>query len=123
MSLQPRPAPRPRPRPVLDLIFAMAGPIVWAMHFFALYLAEAFFCPPAVSAGSGIIRPFAAILTVMALAALIALRVKSSTPSEPPVETSGALSFRRPLVDISIVAVLWTSIPLFLIEACARGAG
>jgi len=115
--------PRVTPRPVLDLVFAMAGPIVWAMHFFALYLAEAFLCPPAVSTGSAIVRPFAAILTVMALAALIALRVRSSTPSEPPGETSGALSFKRPVVDISILAVLWTSIPLFLIESCVRGVG
>jgi hypothetical protein len=59
------------------------------------------------------------ILTVMALAALIWLRVTS----EAPGDTSGALSFKRPLVDLSVVAVLWTSIPLFLIEACARAAG
>jgi hypothetical protein len=114
---------RHRPRPMLDLIFAMAGPIVWAIHFFGLYLAEAFLCPPAVSGGSAIVPPFAAILTLMALAALIGLRVNSPTPAEASGRNSSALSFMRPLLDISIVAVLWTSIPLFLIETCARGVG
>jgi hypothetical protein len=119
MSAQPPTAPRP----MLDLLFAMAGPIVWAIHFFGLYLAESFLCPPAVSAGSGIVRPFAVILTIVALAVLIWLRVNARTPPKPPSGTSSALSFKCPLIDVSIVAVLWTSIPLFLIEACRPSIG
>jgi len=112
-----------RPYPMMDLLFAMAGPIVWAIHFFGLYLAEAFLCPPVFSAGSAIVRPFAAVLTVIALAVLIWLRVNARALADVSGGTSGALSFKRPLVDISIVAVLWTSIPLFLIEACGRVMG
>jgi hypothetical protein len=110
-------------RPMIDLLFAMAGPIVWAIHFFGLYLAEAFLCPPAVSADSGIVRPFALILTVVALAVLIWLRVNARTPTQAPGATSSALSFKRPLIDVSIVAVLWTSIPLFLIDAWRPSIG
>lgn len=113
----------PRPRPMLDLFFAMAGPIVWAVHFFGLYLAESFLCPPAPSAASAIVLPLAAVLTVIALAVLFWLRFKARTPADVSGGTSGALSFKRPLIDISIVAVLWTSIPLFLIEACGRIMG
>jgi len=104
------------PRPISDLLFGMAGPIVWAIHFFGLYLAEAFLCPPAVSPGTEIVRTFAVILTVLALAVLIWLRVNARPPA-------GALAFKRPLIDISFVAVLWTSIPIVLIEACRPSIG
>jgi len=117
------PRPRPQARPMVDLLFAMAGPIVWAIHFFGLYLAEAFLCPPAVAAGTAIVRPFAMMLTVTALAMLIWLRVNARPPAEASGRASGALAFKRPLIDISVIAVLWTTIPLFLIEACRPGIG
>ena len=112
-----------RPRPMFDLLFAMAGPMVWAVHFFGLYLAESFLCPPSFSAAGAIIRPFAAVLTVMALMALVWLRLNTPAPAENSSTTANALPFQRPLVDISIVAVVWTSIPVFLIGACAGSAG
>ena len=112
-----------RSRPMFDLLFAMAGPIVWAFHFFGLYLAEAFFCPPALSAAGAIIRPFAVVLTVVALMVLVWLRVSARAPAEMSSGPSDALSFQRPLVDISIVAVVWTTIPVFLIDSCMGTTG
>jgi hypothetical protein len=108
---------------MLDLLVAMAGPIVWAVHFFGLYLAEAFLCSPPLSAASAIVRPFAAVLTVFALAVLFWLRFNARAPADVSGGTLGALSFKRPLVDISIVAVVWTSIPAFLIASCASSVG
>ncbi len=115
--------PRPKPRTMVDLLFAMAGPIVWAIHFFGLYLAEAYLCLPALSAEGVIVRPIAVILTAIAVAMLIWLRLNAPITSQASGGTLGALSFKRPLIDISIVAVLWTSIPLFLIEACGPRIG
>ena len=114
---------RARPRSMFDLLFALAGPIVWAIHFFGLYLAEAFLCPPALSAASAIIRPFTVVLTVIALMMLVWLRVNARAPAEMPSGASDALFFERPLVDISIVAVVWTSIPVFLVDSCAGSMG
>jgi len=114
---------RARPRSMFDLLFALAGPIVWAIHFFGLYLAEAFLCPPVLSTASVIIRPFAVALTVVALMVLVGLRVNMRAPTEMPSGTSDALSFERPLVDLSIVAVVWTSIPLLLVEPCRHTLG
>jgi hypothetical protein len=108
---------------MFDLMFALAGPIVWAVHFFGLYLAESFLCPPALSSASAIIRPFAVILTVIALMVLVWLRMNARAPAEMSSGTSNPLSFQRPLVDISIVAVVWTSIPIFLIDACSGSTG
>ena len=111
------------PRPMFDLLFALAGPIVWAIHFFGLYLAEAFLCPPVLSTASVIIRPFAVALTVMALVLLVWFRLNMRAPTERPSGASDALSFKRPLVDLSIVAVVWTSIPLLLVEPCRHTLG
>jgi hypothetical protein len=119
MSDQPPTAPRP----FSDLLFGMAGPIVWAIHFFGLYLAEAFLCPPSVSPGTGIVRPFAVAMTILALAVLIWLRVNAHPAAEARSGTTGALAFKRPLIDISFIAVLWTSIPIFVIEACRSSIG
>ena len=112
-----------RPRPMVDLLFALAGPIVWAIHFFGLYLAEAFLCPPVLSTASVIIRPFAVALTVIVLMVLVGLRVNIRAPTEMPSGASDALSFKRPLVDLSIVAVVWTSIPVLLIGSCVGNLG
>ena len=112
-----------RPRPMSDLLFAMAGPIVWAVHFFGLYLAESFLCPPAIPTASAIIRPLAVTLTVSALMVLVWLRMNARAPAEMSSGTSNPLSFQRPLIDISIVAVVWTSIPIFLIDACTGSTG
>ena len=32
------------PRPMSDLLLALTGPIVWAGHFFGVYLTEALLC-------------------------------------------------------------------------------
>jgi hypothetical protein len=108
---------------MFDLLFAMAGPMVWAVHFFGLYLAESFLCPPALSAAGAIIRPFEGVLTVTALMVLVWLRVTARAPAETSRDASNPLSFQRPLIDVSIVAVVWTSIPLGLIGSCAGSMG
>ena len=116
-----------QPRPASDLLIASFGPIVWAAHFAALYLTEAFLCSPPEPATGAQIRWIGAALTLFALAALIAFAARSRYVLWYPDDKrtgSGALSaFAGPLAILSILAILWTTFPLFLLPACAPGGG
>ena len=113
------------PRPVSDLLFISFGPIVWAAHFFGLYLTEALLCSAPGPATGGQVRWIGAGLTVIALAVLMAFAVRSRDAfgfSDDRRTRTGALSsFAGPMTIISTLAVVWTSIPLFLLPACASG--
>lgn len=110
MSTAPRPI-----RPITDLLLAFAGPIVWAGHFFGVYLNEAVLCP---TQGAAPVRAVGAMLTVSALAIVVAAAVHHRG-NGPAAADSDALAFAFPLTLLSGLAVLWTSVPLFLLPACA----
>ena len=69
-------------RPISDLLLAFTGPLVWAGHFFGLYLTEALLCSTSPSAAAIQIRWIGAGLTVIALAALIAFAVRARHGTE-----------------------------------------
>jgi hypothetical protein len=112
---------KPRPSSMIDFVKALAGPIVWAGHFFFLYLTEAF-------AGAGG-SPAAAVrwsgigATLVALAALALFSMRSSVVygrgnsalAEP------AFPFAKPLIFLSMIAVVWSSLPLFLLSPWTQG--
>ena len=115
------------PRPMSDLLLALTGPIVWAGHFFSLYLTEALLCStPALAAGAQV-RWIGAGLTFIALGGLVAFALRHRHDfhlfAGDAAGASAALSFAGPLTIVSILAVLWTSLPLFLLPACAPVGG
>ena len=105
-----------RPLPLTHLIPALTGPIVWATHFFILYLAEAFAC----AAGASAVRWIGAMATIGALGilAVSAARAGAHISDGQPSVTAVLLSFAMPLALLSIVAILWSAMPLFLLPAC-----
>ena len=115
------------PRPMSDLLLALIGPIVWAGHFFGLYLTEALLCSILAPAAGAQIRWIGAGLTVIALAALLTFAMCSQRcfgfSDDKRTDPGTLFSFAGPLTIVSILAVLWTSIPLFLLPACAPGGG
>ena len=58
-------------------------------------------------------------LTVLALGALLALA--SRHRNDGPAGSSAALGFALPLTLLSALAVVWTSLPLWFLPACAPG--
>lgn len=96
-----------------NALLALIGPAIWALHFFAVYLAEAVLCSPAVAFANGVVFVGAG-LTIAAMIALLWVRRISIQERWRP--------FVRPLVDLSIVAVVLTGIPLAMIDVC-RPAG
>lgn len=89
-------------------LLGLIGPIIWAAHFFTLYLAEALLCVSA-DAGTGV-RLAGGGLTLAAIAALLYARSRAGR--------SRWASLIRPLIDLSMVAVVWTSIPLIVLQTC-----
>jgi hypothetical protein len=106
-------------RPLTDLLLALAGPIVWAGHFIGVYLTEALLCPAQGSATHAIVRAIGGVLTVLALAALFALVMRNRRDDRAGRSTE--LFFALPLTLLSVLAVLWTSLPLLVLPACAPG--
>jgi len=107
-------------RPLSSLLAAMIGPVFWAAHFFMVYFIEAFLCGPG---GSGIasVRPAAAGATVLAIAVLIWARF--ARWSERLDGTATSFIIVRPLIDLSVVAIAWTALPILFLRACASAGG
>jgi hypothetical protein len=109
-----------QPDSVIDLVKVMIGPIVWAAHFFFLYLTEAFACanstfPTDAVRWSGL----AATLAALAVLALYFTRVCPFRQQDRTAEAEAAFIFGAPLALLSMVATTWTAIPLLLLPACA----
>ena len=108
------------------MLLALAGPIVWLAHFFALYLAEAFLVHCPWSRQHDDVRTMAVVLTV--LATLVLSVAASGSPPASAVSTvrtaSGThLAFARPLALLSILAVLWTFVPAVPAAGLHAGGG
>jgi len=89
-------------------LLGLIGPIIWAAHFFSLYLAEAMLCVSADANAS--VRLAGLGLTVVAIAALLYARSRATQ--------SPWASLIRPLIDLSMLAVVWTAIPLVVLQTC-----
>jgi hypothetical protein len=113
-----------RVHPMSDFLAALFGPIVWSLHFFGLYLMQALLCATAESATAGV-RATGAGLTIAALLALsvFAVRRRQAAQVIAGGRESRALSFAGPLTALSILAILWTTVPLFLLPACEAAGG
>ena len=72
------------PRSMSDLLLALTGPIVWAGHFFGVYLTEALLCSTPDPAIGAQVRWIGAGLTVIALGAPDRL-CASASPRLPPL--------------------------------------
>jgi hypothetical protein len=110
-------------RPFSGFIFALMGPIVWAMHFFIVYGLEAAVCAK-VRSPALTMRWIIAVATaaaVMGLAAFLIRRVRKR-PREP-----GALGILHEisvyLSLISIGAILVVAASALRLSACVQPAG
>jgi hypothetical protein len=112
----------PRVQPVTDIVLALSGPLIWAAHFFVLYLTEAFACAGGETTPTAMVRWIGAIATAAALFALGPLVLGIPKPLtaqvDAPDATAASFAFATPLNLLSMIAIVWTSIPLILMPAC-----
>ena len=115
-----------KPLSLSTFLVTLAGPTVWFAHFVGLYLAEALLCVHPGAGAAASLRVVGTLWTILALATLLALVVWDRNVAERRLDgnviapnTHSRLD--RPLIALSILAVLWTSGPLFALPACAPG--
>ncbi len=93
-----------------EALLVLVGPVIWAVHFFAVYLAEAILCSLNDPYYATIVRALGLLLSLIATSLLIWVRVRWPRDIWPSVS--------RPLIDLSIVAIVLSSIPLLVLRAC-----
>ena len=94
--------------------------LVWAAHFTACYVLVAFQCSPAGFEPGNPQRLPLVLMTVAALAACAALAWRARG-------TLGGMDEHTALLDwaaagtavLSFVGIAWTSVPMWLVDACA----
>ncbi|NEK17234.1 hypothetical protein [Rhizobium leguminosarum] len=122
------------PKEAETLWTLFTGPAVWALHFLVCYAAAAVYCAKAseIAFSFGMLRFTLFIVTVFALlailgAAWLAWRQWGFGSGDPPHDEptrQDRLLFQGfatlLLSGLSFVAVIFVSVPLVFIEACAR---
>ncbi|WP_075292894.1 hypothetical protein [Pararhizobium arenae] len=122
------------PKEVETLWTLFTGPVVWALHFLACYIAAAVYCAKAsqVSFSFGTLRLSLFAMTAVALAAILVAAWLSwrqwgfgsgDPPHDAPTRQDRLLfqGFATLLLSgLSFVAVIFVSVPLLFIEVCAR---
>jgi hypothetical protein len=93
-----------------EALLILTGPLTWAAHFFAVYLAEAILCSPNGLGYATIVRVLGLVLSMIAVSFLVWIRLRARRDIWPSVS--------RPLIDLSIVAIVLSSIPLLMLHAC-----
>jgi hypothetical protein len=115
-----------KPLPLGIFLATLAGPIIWFAHFAGLYLAEALLCVHPRPGVTDSLRMIGALWTVPALATLLALVIRDRKAADRrqggnTIVAEAHSRLKRPLITLSILAVLWTSGPLFVLPACTPG--
>ena len=116
------------PRPMSDLLLVLMGPIVWSGHFFGMYLTQALLCSTPTPATGVQIRWIGAGLTAIALVACVVFVFRHRdgfrlSAGDNANASDGLPIVAGPLTMVSMLAVLWTFLPLFLLPACALSGG
>jgi hypothetical protein len=113
-----------------ELALALAGPTVWAVHFFLMYGAEVVICTgPAATSRAGQALPVAIALTVVAMVGLLCILVRrfalDRQAHQAADDTHGSLFWRdasTALAALAMLGVLWVALPAILLPACAPPA-
>jgi hypothetical protein len=112
----------PRARPIAELLYCLAGPAVWAAHFFVLYGAHALICARMGASAPGGLWPFlaasATALALLGLAGIIALRVRFGARRNGRSEARFSREVAIGLALLSMLGVVWGALPAALMAPC-----
>jgi hypothetical protein len=109
---------------IRELVLSLAGPIVWAAHFFVMYAAETLVCIGAApSRGQFLtIAIPGTTAALIGLAVFIAWQLRFGSHARPTArEGDGSWFLRRAsaaLAALAMLAILWSAVPVLLLPAC-----
>lgn len=110
-------------------MLALAGPLIWVLHFAVVYGVQHFACVTLKDSADFLVRASVTAATAAALLVLLVVILKadvlqrldrnSMRPASIKVFFSGIM---RLLAFLSFFAVLWSGIALFFLPACGSVA-
>lgn len=110
-------------RPFSDFLWALAGPITWAAHFFLIYGVEAAVCTRA-SSPALVMRGIVAGATLLALGALAVFLVRMLRQRRHASEAASFLpAISAILALVSMAAIAAAALAGLTLPACTPPAG
>jgi hypothetical protein len=112
-------------RPLTDLLWALIGPAVWFAHLAVVYGAEALICTEHMAMNARFVSWAVAVTSLATLAALtvLAATLVRLRPTDSRTLDRGGAEFLRSgtllLVLLSMLGVIWTTMPVAFLPACA----
>lgn len=113
---------RREPSTIGTLVFVLWGLVVWGLQFTAMYLGHTWFC--ALGASLGTTTALAAILTAVAVAAILPVAWAPSRPAalagldSRDDDPRHLILMARAVALLSIIAALWTGGAAIVVGAC-----
>ncbi len=107
-----------------DLLFLIAGPTIWMVHFLAIYIVNALGCarPRSALALPALGLPLSSWLilagTVLALAVMAIVTARQAGRVRKLGLDTFHLWLTGALCLLSALAVIWQTVPVFLVAAC-----
>lgn len=108
----------------IDLLFLIAGPTIWMVHFLAIYIVNALGCarPRSALALPALGLPLSSWLilagTALALAAMAIVTARQAGRVRKFGLDTFHLWLTGALCLLSALAVIWQTVPVFLVAAC-----
>lgn len=112
----------PRPTASSAVWSLWIGPLVWAVHFLAIYGMTALACARDFAAGAIVVAGFIGSVTLLAAAVLgvtiwLAIRGRRSLTLTATSEFTHWLA--AGINSLALLAVLWEAMPILLVPICA----
>lgn len=99
------------------------APVVWALHFLAIYGFTGLSCARPGGAGAAIVPAFVITVTIAAIAVLCATIVLAMRDHRRSNGLPGVSRFVHGLTSATaalvVVAVVWEALPVLIVPACA----
>ena len=111
--------------PVSQCLNLLAGPLIWAAHFFVMYGAATLICSSTSGRNGALFLPFAMLCTAIALATLLNLiagqLIRLSHQEPHSDQPDGSRFLQRGSIILgaaAVLAVLWSAVPAVML-ACS----
>jgi len=108
----------------IELLFLIAGPAIWLVHYLFIYTVNAVACARAAWAGQWLGLPASSWVIVagsaLALAGMAAATWRQRQRQRMPATCASAFHtwLTAALCLLSALAVVWETVPVFLMPAC-----
>jgi len=111
-----------RTRFSVELLYLIAGPLIWLAHFLFIYIVNALACARSALTGLWLGLPVSSWIIVAGSVAALAGMALAAWRQHARVRAQRAPPFHAwlcaALCGLSAVAVVWETLPVFLMAAC-----